>query len=249
MDLVLDIGNFRVKGAFFEGDRVVSQFSVPYDMTVLKGILSAYKSDTTLVSSVNRTGEAQIKDLFIELNIPFNLLDFSKLAVKLEVDEPEQLGHDRIANVYGALYHFPQNDCIVVDLGTAATFDYVGCNGSYLGGAIYPGVDIGAKALSQYTSLLPEVEMEKPPSPVAKTTKTHIQSGLYYGLLGAVERITFEMRALSPSPSDVRVIATGGFLRRIEEFAQDLGDIVDLIDPALTLIGLHEIMKEKKRNV
>lgn len=250
MDLVLDIGNFRVKGAFFEGDRVVSQFSVPYDMTVLKGILSAYKSDATLISSVNRTAEAQIRDLFIQLNLPFNLLNFSNLVVKLEVDEPEQVGHDRIANVYGALYHFPQNDCVVIDLGTAVTFDYVGCNGSYLGGAIYPGVDISTKALAQYTNLLPEVEIEKPPFPVAKTTKTHIQSGLYWGLLGAIERITFEMRALSPNPSDVRVIATGGFLRRgLADFPQDLGDIVDLIDPALTLIGLHEIMKEKKRNV
>lgn len=248
MDLVLDIGNFRLKGAFFEGDRIVSQFGLPYDMDALKGVLSAYKSDATLISSVNQTAEAQVRELFASLNIPFNLLDFSNVKVKLDVDEPEQVGHDRIANVYGALFHFPSNDCIVIDLGSAVTFDYVGCNGHYLGGAIYPGVDIGAKALAQYTQLLPEVEIEKPPEPVAKTTKTHIQSGLYWGLLGAIERIVFEMQDLSPTPSDVKVIATGGFLRRehIEEFPQDLGDLVDLIDPALTLIGLHEIMKEKK---
>lgn len=251
MDLVLDIGNFRVKGAFFDGDRVVSQFSVPYDSAVLKGILTSYKSEATLISSVNLAGQTQVKELFDALNIPFNLLDFSKVGVKLDVEEPEQVGHDRIANVYGALFRFPQNDCIVVDLGTAVTFDYVGCDGSYKGGAIYPGIDIGAKALHQYTSLLPEVELEKPPFPVAKTTKTHIQSGLYWGLLGAIERITFEMRSLSASPSDVKVIATGGFLNRnnLEQFPQDVGDLVDLIDPSLTLIGLHEMMKEKKQNV
>ncbi|MBS0629781.1 MAG: type III pantothenate kinase [Verrucomicrobia bacterium] len=246
MDLVLDIGNFRVKGAFFEGDRLVSKFRIPYEMEQLKGILSSVKCDATLISSVNRSGEEKVKGVFNELGLPFNLLDFSKVNVVLDVDEPEQVGHDRIANVYGALFHFPQNDCVVVDIGTAVTFDYAACNGHYLGGAIYPGVDISAKALAQYTSLLPEVKIAKPASSIAKTTETHIQGGLYWGLLGAVERITFEMRSLSPSPSDVKVIATGGFLERIEEFAQDLSDIVDLIDPALTLIGLHEIMKEKK---
>ena len=251
MDLVLDIGNFRVKGAFFDGDRVVSQFSVPYDMNVLKGILTSYKSDATLISSVNLKGQLLVKELLDTLNIPFNLLDFTKVGIKLDVDEPEQVGHDRIANVYGALSHFPQFDCIVVDIGTAVTFDYAGCDGSYKGGAIYPGVDIGAKALHQYTSLLPEVEVVKPPFPVAKTTVTHIQSGLYWGLLGAIERITFEMRNLSSNPSDVKIIATGGFLRKgnLEQFPQDVSDLVDLIDPSLTLIGLHEIMKEKKQNV
>ncbi len=246
MDLVLDLGNFRLKGAFFDGDRVVSHFRTPYDMSELKGILSSVKSDATLISSVNREGEAKVKALFDELNLPFNLLDFSKVKVVLDVDEPEQVGHDRIANVYGALYHFPQNDCVVVDIGTAVTFDYAACNGHYLGGAIYPGVDIGAKALAQYTSLLPEVKIVKPESPIAKTTETHIQGGLYWGLLGAVERITFEMRRLAPSPSDVKVIATGGLIASVEQLTQDLSDIVDLIDPALTLIGLHEIMKEKK---
>ena len=248
MDLVLDIGNFRLKGAFFEGDTLRSSFVIPYDMELLKKYLSAVPIESTLVSSVNRAAEPKIQELFKSLNLPFNLLDFSSVKVKLDVDEPEQVGHDRIANVYGALFHYPQNDCIVVDIGTAVTFDYVGSDGRYMGGAIYPGTDIGAKALANYTSLLPEVQIEKPESAVAKTTKTHIQSGLYWGLLGAIERITFEMRALSTAPSDVKVIATGGFLRRehLEDFPQDLGELVDLIDPSLTLIGLHEIMKEKK---
>jgi len=246
MDLVLNLGNFQIKGAFFDENRILSPFRIPYDMAKLKGILTTAQIDHLLIASVNLEGQAQVKGLFDELGLEFNLLDFTTVRVVLEVDEPEQVGHDRIANVYGALAYFPQNDCVVVDLGTALTFDYVGCNGHYLGGAIYPGPAIGAKALANYTSLLPEVEFEKPQEAVAKTTNGHIQSGLYYGLLGAIERITFEMRGLSSSPSDVKVSATGGLLGVVEDIEQDLSDIVDLIDPALTLIGLHEIMKEKK---
>lgn len=251
MDLVLDIGNFRLKGAFFEGDQVVDPFSSPPEMETLEGMLASRPIERTLISSVNHPVEMEVKALFEKRGLPFQLLDVANVGVKLKVEEPKAVGQDRIANVYGALYHFPQNDCIVVDLGTAVTFDYVGCDGSYLGGAIYPGMDIGAKALDEYTHLLPLVEPKRPPFPVAKTTESHIQSGLYWGLLGAIERITDEMRASSPNPSEVMVLATGGGIGKIspEEFAQDLSDLVDRIDPSLTLIGLHEILKEKNKDV
>ncbi len=251
MDLILDIGNFRVKGALFEEERVVDLFSIPPEMERLRDLLSRAPITNTLISSVNKSVEEDTQTLFSSLNIPFNLLDFSSLKVRLDVDEPEQVGHDRIANIYGALFHFPYNDCIVVDIGTAVTFDYIGSNGSYLGGAIYPGIDIGAQALHEYTSLLPKVEAVKPPSPVAKTTETHIQSGLYWGLLGAIERIAFEMRTLSKTPSDVKIIATGGAIKNpnLPDLSRELSDLVDLIDPALTLVGIHEIMKEKKQDV
>ena len=242
MDLVLDIGNFRMKGAFFEGDEVMSPFVLPLEVEALKHVLENKQIERTLVSSVNDSFEGEVKK-----TLDYELLDFSKVKVKLDVDEPQSLGHDRIANVYGALSHFPQNNCVVVDLGTAVTFDFVGCNGCYLGGAIYPGIDIGAKALAEYTDKLPLVSCARPETAVAKTTETHIQAGLYWGLLGAVERLTFEMRQSVESPSDVKVIATGGLFRQLqgEKFAQDMSDLVDLIDPLLTLIGLHEIMKEK----
>lgn len=247
MDLVLDIGNFRLKGAFFEGDQVKSPFVLPLEMGALKQVLEGKAIEATLISSVNDQVEPQVKALFDNMGFPYRLLDFSTMKVKLDVDEPEALGHDRIANVYGALTRFPQNNCVVVDLGTAVTFDFVGCEGCYLGGAIYPGIDIGAKALAEYTDKLPEVPCVRPETAVAKTTETHIQSGLYWGLLGAVERLIFEMRQSVDSPSDVKVIATGGLFRTLqdENFTADISDLVDLIDPMLTLVGLHEIMKEK----
>ncbi len=246
MDLILDIGNFRIKGASFQDDEITGYFSIGSSASELERVLEGKTFDRCLISSVNAGAKQIVEQTLKQKNIPFDLLDYSTVKIKLDVEDPASVGHDRIANVYGALFRFPQNDCIVVDMGTAVTFDYVGSNGSFLGGAIYPGVDIGAKALASYTDKLPEVPMEIPEAPIGKTTETNIQSGLYYGLLGAIERVTFEMRRSAENPSNVKVIATGGLLTRLgEDFVSDLGEIVDLIDPALTLIGIHEILKEK----
>lgn len=251
MDLVLDIGNFRLKGALFERGNLVEPFAIPFEMERLKNGLGGKTIERCLVSSVNAPKEKEVLATLDGLGVTADLLDFSAIGVKLEVDEPEALGADRIANVYGALAHFPQNDCIVVDMGSAVTFDFVGADGSYQGGAIYPGVDIGAKALDAYTTALPLVEVERPDKAIAKTTKTHIQSGLYWGLLGAIERIISEMRQEAKVPSNVKVLATGGLLSRLspEPFAKDLSDLVDSLDPHLTLIGLYEILKEIKKDV
>ena len=254
-NLVLDIGNFRVKGALFEGDKLVQRWAIschPFSPEQLKGVLKKQRFEQCLISSVNEEVEKQVRQVFKEENLLYIFLNFADVKVKLEVDEPEQLGHDRIANVYGALFRFPRNDCIVVDIGTAVTFDYIGKTGSYLGGTIYPGMELCAKALADYTSKLPLVEMEKPSTPVGKTTKSQIQSGIYYGLLGAIERTISEVRLTNPSPSSIQVIATGGatYVLESEEqswkaaFVEDLEELVDFIDPHLTLVGLHEILKE-----
>lgn len=245
MDLVLDIGNFRIKGAFFEGDILKKRFSLPLTGESLKEQLQPV--ERCLISSVNDLALNEVKKVLEATSIPYQLIDFSKLKVALEVDEPDAVGHDRIANVYGALHRFPQNDCIVIDIGTAVTFDLIGKEGRYLGGAIYPGMEIGSKGLNLYTDKLPKVEAKRPPSVLGKTTETHIQSGLYWGLLGAIERIIAELRQTADYPGSVKVIATGGATRR-EEFIADLSDLVDLIDPELTLIGLHEILKEGVKN-
>ncbi|MCI0381811.1 MAG: type III pantothenate kinase [Chlamydiae bacterium] len=253
--LVLDIGNFRVKGAFFKEENVKNFFSIPKNedlMAQLTSSLEAGHFDKCLISSVNEPVFKQIRVLFQKKGWPFILLKSSDIKIELKVDEPEALGSDRIANVYGALHHFPQNDCIVVDIGTAVTFDCISKAGQYVGGAIYPGPEIGAKALANYTDKLPHVTPDKPLSALGKTTETHIQSGLYWGLLGAIERIVAELRMTANSPSSVKILATGGSTRidvtdvcqSKVEFVNDLKDLVDFVDPYLTLVGLHEILKE-----
>jgi pantothenate kinase type III len=210
--------------------------------------LSGKAIQNALVSSVNSKADEAVKAALEQQKINSIFLDYTKLKLHLDVDEPEQLGHDRIANSYGALSRFPINDCIVVDIGTAITADFVAKEGRYAGGMIYPGFNLCAKALAEYTDKLPRVSFKKPTSALAKTTETHLQGGMYYGQLGAIERMIDELRLTSPSPSSVKVIATGGSTKTDGadkvEFIDDLKELVDLIDPHLTLVGLHEILQE-----
>ena len=141
----------------------------------------------------------------------------------------------------------PIHDCIIVDLGTAVTLDFVTHDGRYTGGMISCGSDLAARALSEYTDKLPKVTIIKPPSPLAKTTETHLQAGLYYSQLGAIERMVDALRSTAPSPSSVKILATGGATKASPDdpFLEDLKEIVDFIDPHLTLLGLREILYEK----
>lgn len=252
---IIDIGNTNVKIGFFSNDRLEEARSIASSKDlkeILLPFLQSKSIEKAFIASVHPETEKVLHNLLEDLNIPVIPFDRVLLSLTLDVDEPEALGQDRIANAYGALHHFPTFDCVIVDIGTAVTFDFVTKEGSYRGGAIYPGIDISAKALSQYTSKLPYVQVLKPESALARTTETHLQSGLYYGLLGAMERIVAELCLTAPSPSSVKVIATGG-ATRIEntalceskvEFVDDLKELVDFIDPHLTLVGLYEIFKE-----
>lgn len=251
MKLVLDLGNFKLKGAFFEDKQMVDNFTIPVSSLTPESLKERLKNKSiasALLSSVNGKVEETVKTVLKELNIPCRMLDYKQLNVHLDVEEPDQVGADRIANLYGALAHFPTSDCVIVDIGTAITVDYITKEGHYLGGAIYPGFELAAKALADYTDKLPLTSIEKPSSPMGKTTKTHIQSGIYYGMLGAVERLISELRLTANSPSSIRVIATGGAIISQPSLAEDLKEFTDTIDPHLTLVGLYEIMKEKGEN-
>lgn len=245
-DVVIDIGNSRIKIGLFEEDRLSGSRSIPiqdFNAELLDSCFSGKKIDNLLISSVNQPVEQLVTAALTSRQLPSKILDFSKIKMQLDVDEPEAVGHDRIANAYGALKHFPTNDCIIIDIGTAVTADFVAKEGRYTGGMIYPGPTLSAKVLADYTDQLPLVTVLKPDSPLGKTTETHIQSGIYYGLLGAVERMIAELRMTAPSPSAVKILATGGATTAID-FVDDLKELVDDINPYLTLIGLHEIQKE-----
>lgn len=247
LNFVVDIGNSRIKGGLFQDKTLIDSFSFSHTESreLLQRFLENKVLEKALISSVNAKAEELIKNTLEQKNVPYHFLDYKKLKMAFDVDEPEQLGHDRIANAYGALTRFPLNDCIIVDIGTAITVDFVAKEGRYLGGMIYLGAGLCAKALAEFTDKLPLVTLHKPTSALAKTTKTHLQSGIYYGQLGAIERMIAEISLTAASPSSVKVLATGGATsshREEEAFLEDLKELVDVIDPHLTLIGLHEIL-------
>ncbi len=159
-------------------------------------------------------------------------------GIVLTVENPAEVGADRIANAVAAIERFPQG-AIVVDSGTAITVDVVSPDRRYLGGAIMPGILIALEALSARTAKLPRVALDRPPSPLGRSTTTGIQSGMYYGFAGMVDRVVEEIRteiAFTP-----RVVATGGLAGSLSQISR----CIEEYDRDLTLRGLLLIAKRK----
>src|SRR5690242_14756291 len=139
LDLVIDIGNVRIKGGLFENGKLAYNFTFaafPYSKDKFTSHIAGKVIQMAFISSVNSQLEMHIKTALSEASIPYEFLDYAELQLKLEIEKPEELGHNRIANAYGALASFPLNDCIIVDIGSAITCDLVTKDGRYLGGMI-----------------------------------------------------------------------------------------------------------------
>ncbi len=162
-----------------------------------------------------------------------------KTGISIKYDDPREVGADRIVNAVAA-YEKYSGPVIVVDFGTATTFDVISKKGEYLGGVIAPGIEISADALFEKAAKLPRVEIIKPKRIIGKDTVSSIQSGLIYGFVGQadeiVRRISKELR------TKPKVIATGGLARLIASESKT----IEKIDPLLTLEGLRLIYE---RNV
>jgi type III pantothenate kinase len=155
-------------------------------------------------------------------------------------DNPREVGADRLVNAVAAWQRY-QTSLVVVDFGTATTFDAITADGAYKGGAIAPGVTISSEALFHHASKLPRVEIAKPPSVIGQTTVHSIQSGLLYGYTGLVREIVTRMK--SELDGETRVVATGGLAR----FIAGETDIIDEVDDFLTLEGLRLISEEQEK--
>lgn len=244
MELVLNIGNSFLSAGLFKTGKLKKKFrlpSRPLDPAALRKALAEAAVEVALIGSDNFNAGKTAERVLKNLKIPFSKVSHVDLSVKLQVEKPEEVGIDRIANTYGALALFPGKDAIVVDMGTAVTFDVVSKERKFLGGAIYPGARISAEALHQWTDKLPLVEVKKPRAPISPSTVGNIQSGVYWGLVGTIEKLTAEMKRSYPKAA---VVATGG-LALDKSLKGDLKEAIDAFEPDLTLIGLYEILKER----
>ena len=174
----------------------------------------------------------QSRPLFIEPGV--------KTGMPVHYDNPAEVGADRIVNSVAAFEKFG-GPCIIVDFGTATTFDVVSKKGEYMGGVITPGIGISADALFARTARLPRVDVRKPPRVLATNTVNSVQSGLYYGYLGLIDGIL--ERLIAELGAEVTVVATGGLASLMGGGSKYIREI----DNLLTLEGLR-IIYERNQN-
>jgi type III pantothenate kinase len=158
----------------------------------------------------------------------------SPLPVKLDVDEPLTVGADRIVNALAAVERF-RADTVVVDFGTATTFDCVTADGRFIGGAIMPGLRTSADQLTRRTAKLPATELRAPARAIGKRTEECIQAGVLFGTADAVDGMVRRINAEWPGGKKPRVVATGG----LAPIVAPLTKTIELTDPDLTLHGLR----------
>jgi type III pantothenate kinase len=175
-----------------------------------------------------------IKPMFIEPGI--------KTGMPILVDNPAELGADRLVNSVAAFAKYG-GPLIVVDFGTATTFDVVTAQGEYIGGVIAPGVGISADALFARAAKLSRVDIRKPAKVIGTNTIGHMQSGLYYGYIGLVDGILERVIAEMPAGIAPQIIATGGLARLIVDDSKYL----DQVDDMLTLDGLRLIFERNRQ--
>ena len=163
-----------------------------------------------------------------------------KTGLQLQCDNPKEVGADRIVNAVGAIEEH-EGALIIVDFGTALTFDAVTAKAEWCGGAIVPGVQLSAEALFEHCAKLPRVEISRPPAAIGRDTVTNIRSGLTYGYADLVDGLVRRFAAeMGGSP---KVIATGGIAPLMAEVCTS----IDVVDPYLTLKGLKAVYERNHR--
>ncbi len=255
MLLVVDVGNTNTTLGAFEGDRLVADWRVATrkeatsdEIGVLFRSLFAERDvDSTAVNAmivssvvpdlngvVQRVGEVyfRTRPLFVEPGV--------RTGLPIHYENPHEVGADRIVNAVAAVAKYG-SPVIVVDFGTATTFDVVGPGGEYLGGVIAPGLGISAEALFDRAARLSRVDIRKPQRVIGRNTTESIQSGLFHGYLALVEGLVVRLR--SELGAEAPVIATGGLAR---VFGQDLACLSG-VDTNLTLEGLRLIWEKNRR--
>ena len=249
MLLVVDVGNTNIVLGVYQEDKLLVHWRIATDRhktgdelgILLKNLfdfsqLNMEKVTAVAISSVVpplMSGLAEMSRKYFRVT-PLVVEPGIKTGMPIKYENPREVGADRIVNGVAA-YVFYQGPVIVVDFGTATTFDLISAQGEYLGGAIAPGISVATEALFQRAAKLPRIELVKPKSVIGKNTVASMQAGIVYGFIGQVDGIVSRMK--QELGSNAFVVATGGLAEMIARETQ----IIDKVDPLLTLEGLRII--------
>jgi len=255
MLLVMDVGNSHTVLGLYEGDTlrgswriVTSNYRTSDELAILFSMLLSHSGiSPSLISG------CCISSVVPQLNLALQQVCVDNFGVQpamvgpgvktgliLQIDNPKEVGADRIVNAVGALEEYP-GPLIIIDFGTATTFDAVTAKNEWRGGVIVPGVQLSADALFEHCAKLPQIEITVPNHVIGRDTVSNIRAGLTYGYAdmvdGLVRRMSEEMGAMP------KVVATGGLASVIASVAKT----IDVIDPLLTLKGLRAVYQKNRK--
>jgi type III pantothenate kinase len=254
MLLAVDIGNTNIALGVFDGTTLIQHWKIRSDREktsdeyeiILFNLLSlarleAKNIDSVIISSVVPPLTPVFQSLsqnMLKAN-PLVVGPGLKTGMPILYENPQEVGADRVVASVAAFEKYG-GPAIIVDFGTATTFDAISKDGEYLGGAIAPGIQIAAEALYLKTAKLPRIEIKKPKNAVGRTTVTSMQSGLYFGYIGLISNIIDEMS--KELGKDIHIVATGSFASQIYP---DL-NAIEFLEPLLVLEGLRIIHGRNK---
>ncbi len=239
MLLAVDIGNTNISFGIFKGNRIIKRFNIPtkgYTPKKLERKLGKADTDDVIICSVVPKTCKILEEGLQRLSgkRPYIIGKDIKAPIKNLYRKPRQVGQDRLVNAYAGaiLYGAP---LIVVDFGTAITFDVISKRKEYLGGMILPGLQISLDALAERTALLPEIKLNKPKEFIGRDTQNSMLSGIVYGFASLTDGLA--KRIKEKIGKNALVIGTGGNISLIGKYCKAL----DKIDKDLTLKGLNLI--------
>ena len=253
MILTLDVGNSTMAGGVFDGERLILQFrqttnknSTSDEIGIFfRSVLRENGIDwreirdiccCSVVPPINYSlSSALLKYFGIE---PLFIQSGIKTGLKIRYANPKEIGADRIAAAIGAVNRHPNQNLIVIDMGTATTVDVVTKSKEYLGGAILAGLKISVQALASGTAKLPTVEIVKPERICGQSTIEAIQSGIYWGNVGAIKEFCLQYGKQIFGGEKPFVVGTGGFARTFDGFG-----LFDEIVPELVLQGVRKALE------
>ena len=256
MLLAIDIGNTNMEFGIFDGERLAGSFRLGTNRDITSDEVGLFTSQffrengfdrreiedvviTSVVPQVMYSISNAVKKYFYG-KVPLVAGDNLPFQIENRYEQPKEVGADRLVAAVGG-FHKYGGPLIVVDFGTATTFDAVDARGAYLGGAIFPGIRISREALFTKTAKLPRVELVAPGRVIGRNTVASLQAGAVYGYVGAVSSIVSRMKA--ELDGDVKVVATGGLARLIG----DETGVFHAIDRTLTLDGLRLIYENFRK--